>query len=308
MISGLDANTQLLINSINSTQEDLSRAQNQISSGVRINRAADDPGAIMDLLQTRTDLARVTQSKNNLTAVQNEVQTADGVLQNAVQLLQNAGVLATQGTNANLTTSQRQTMATEIQGILAQMVTISSTQANGEYIFSGDQTGSPPYQVDSSSPTGVDQLVTSPATRLIQDPTGLTFAASKTAQEIFDARDGSGNVTSGNVFAALQNLANALLSNNTADINAAAQGINSASDYLNQQAAFYGLVENRVTNALDLAKKFQVQDQTQLSNQQDTDVASAALQVTQDNTHLNAALASASKNRTTSLFDYIPNG
>ena len=79
----------------------------------------------------------------------------------------------------------------------------------------------------------------------------------------------------------------------------------SALDYLNQQAGFYGAVENRVTTALDLAKKFETQDQARIGSDQDADIAAAALQMTQDTTHLNAAMASAAKQRTTSLFDYM---
>jgi hypothetical protein len=42
-----------------------------------------------------------------------------------------------------------------------------------------------------------------------------------------------------------------------------------------------------------------------LSSEQDTNVTQAALQLTQDTTDLNAALASQAKRPTTSLFDYI---
>jgi flagellin-like hook-associated protein FlgL len=108
------------------------------------------------------------------------------------------------------------------------------------------------------------------------------------------------------VFAALQNLQTALQSNDPTAIQSAATAIGSAQDYLNGQASFYGGVEDRVSTALDLAQKFQTQDTAQLSAEQDTDVAGQALQMTQDTTHLNAALASAAKQRTTSLFDYLP--
>jgi flagellar hook-associated protein 3 FlgL len=305
MIARLDPSSQILLDSINATQRDLNKAQNQVSSGLRITRASDDPQAIADLLAARSDLAQVTQVDNNLTKVQGEVQTADGVIQNAVQLLENAGVLATQGATGTSTAAQRTILANQVDSILQQIVGISRTQANGEYIFSGDQTQTPPYQIDPSSPTGVQQLVTSPATRLIQDPSGLTFAVSKTAQELFDARDGSNNVTTGNVFAALNDLKTALAANNTSGIQAAATEVNAALDYLNPQAGFYGAVENRVTTALDLAKKFETQDQAQIGSAQDADIAAAALQMTQDTTHLNAALASAAKQPTTSLFDYM---
>jgi flagellar hook-associated protein 3 FlgL len=263
---------------------------------VRISRASDEPQGVADLLQTRSDLARVTQAEKNLTAVQSEVQAADSSIQQAVQALDNARTLAAEGANTTLTAAGRATLATQVSGIIAQIVSASRTQIGGVYIFSGDQTNTPPYAVDDSSPTGVQQLVTAPATRLIQDATGLTFAASKTASELF-----------GSTFTALASLRTALEANNVSDIESAAASIATAQDSLNQQGtSFYGAVQDRVSTALDLAKKFETQGQADLSNQQDTDIAAEALQITQDNTHLNAALASAAKLPTTSLFDYLP--
>jgi flagellar hook-associated protein 3 FlgL len=302
MMTGLNPTSEQLLNSINAAQANLNRAQQQVSSGLRVSRASDDPAVIADILQTRSDLAQVTQVSNNLSLVKSEVDTADTGLQNAVQLMEQAGVLALQGTNTTMTAGARATLAQQVAGILQQMVTISRTQVHGIYIFSGDQTSTPPYELDS---TGVKQIATAPATRLIQDTSGLTFAVSKTAQELFDARDSGQNPTAENVFAALQGLKTALLANDPVAIQSAAAAINTAHDYLNDNAGFYGGVQQRVATALDLAQKFETQDQTRLSSEQDADIAAAALQITQDTTHINAAMASAAKQITTSLFDYM---
>jgi flagellar hook-associated protein 3 FlgL len=305
MITGLNPTSQQLLNSINNTQADLNRMQAQISSGLRITRASDNPQLITDVLMTRSDLAQVTQVAHNLGAVKTEVDTADAGLQSAVQFMEQAAVLASQGANLNMTAQTRATLAQQVGDILQQVVTVSRTEVQGSFIFSGDQTSTPPYELDSASATGVKQLANAPATRLIQDTSGLTFAVSKTAQEIFDARDGQGNVTTDNVFAALKGLQTALLANDPTAIETAAVTLNTAHDYLNNQASFYGAVQNKVSTALDLAQKFQTQDQTRLSSLQDADIAAAALQMTQDTTHINAGLASAAKQITTSLFDYI---
>jgi flagellar hook-associated protein 3 FlgL len=296
MMPLLDAANQQLLNSMNITQRDLNRAQNEVSSGLRINRASDDPTAINDLLATRSELAGYTQTQKNLTEVQAEVQAADSGVQNALQALDTARSLAAQGANTTLTASDRAGLADQVSGIIAQLVSISRTEVNGVYIFSGDQTTTPPYELDSSSPNGVNQLVTASSTRLIQDATGLTFASSKTAAQLF-----------GNVFDVLGNLRNALLSNDPSAVQATAAALAAAQQTLNEQGgAFYGMVLNRVSTALDLANKFETQAQGNLSHEQDADVAAEALQITQDTTHLNASMASAAKQRTTSLFDYLP--
>lgn len=307
MLTGLSPTNQRILDSISSTQADLNKAQRQISSGLRVSRASDDPSIIADIFATRADLARVTQLATNLNAVKSEADLADVGLQTAVQLLETAGSMAVQGNGPSMTPGGRQTLATQIDGILQQIVTISRSEVHGAFLFSGDQTSTPPYEVDTnpSSLTGVTQLATAPATRLIQDQSGTTFAVSKTAREIFDARDGNGDIVPENVFAALVGLKNALLANDPDAIHAAGQTINKAHDYLNDQAAFYGAVQNRISTALDLAQKFQIQDQTRLSTEQDADVAKAAIQMTQDTTAMNATLASAAKQITTTLFDLM---
>ena len=307
MLPLLNPTSQLILNSINATQQDMNRAQSAVSSGLRIAQASDDPQVITDLLQTRSDLAQATQTQTNLTSVQNEVQTADSVVQQAITALESARSLAAQGANTTLSAQDRASLATQVQGIIAQIVSISRTQVNGEYIFSGDQTNAPPYETDPNSPNGVQQLVNSPSTRLIQDGTGLTFAASLTAEQLFDVRDTSNNPTSGNVFTALGNLVSALQANDINAIESAATDVTNADQYLNQQGAFYGQVENRVSTALDLAQKFQTQYTQNLSNEQDADVAAEALQLTQDTTHLQASMAAAAKQPTTSLFNYMSN-
>ena len=308
MIPGLSAaNSQFLV-SVDNLQTQLGNTQEQLSTGLKVNQASDAPQELSDIFQTRSELAHVNQVSQNLTSVQTLVNTGDSSVQTAVQLLQNALSLGTQGANSTASTSLQTSLATQVQDLLSQLVGLSGTQVNGVYIFSGDQSGSAPYQLDSTSPTGVKQLVNAPSTLQVADPTGLTFPVSLTAQQLFDARDAGNNPTSQNAFAALNNLQLALQSGNNASILSALDGVKSASDYLNQQLSFYGTAQNRITSAIDLANKFQLQDQTQLSNLQDANVTSLALQLTQQTTQLNAAMAAESKRPTTSLFDYLPVG
>ena len=214
--------------------------------------------------------------------------------------------LGSEGASSTVTQAQQNALATQVQSVLSQLVGISATQVNGVYIFGGDASGSAPYQLDPTSPTGVDQLTTAQATAQTADPTGITFQTSMTAQQLFDAQDTLGNPTPQNAFAALNNLQLALQSGNVTNITAAISNIQTASDYVNQQLGFYGAAENRITSAIDLTQKFQVQTQTQLSNLQDTDMTSVAVQVTQETTALNAAMAAEGKRPTSTLFDYLP--
>lgn len=308
MITGLDPATEQFLVSVNDLQKRLNDTQNQLSSGLRVNKPSDAPQQVGDIFQTRADLARVNQVEENLNIVKSQVDAADTALQSAVQLLDSATTLGAEGAGSAVTATQRQVLANQVQDLLSQLVGLSRTQVNGVHIFSGDASSSPAYQVDNASPTGVDRLITAPATTQVADPTGLTFQVARTAQDLFDKRDNSDNPAPENAFAALHNLQAALLAGDPNAISAAIASVKTANDYLNQQLGFYGAAQNRITASIDLAKKFEVQGQAQLSSLQDTDVPAAALQLTQLTTNLNAAMAAQAKRPTTSLFDYLPVG
>ncbi|HUA20086.1 MAG TPA: hypothetical protein VMB25_15160 [Bryobacteraceae bacterium] len=306
MITGLNPANQQFLASLNNLETQLNTAQEQLTTGLRVNQASDAPQELSDIFETRADLGQQTQYIQSLTNVQDQANTADSSIQSALQLIQQAISIGTQGASSTSSASQLQELALQVQGIEGQVVTISRTQVDGVYIFSGDQPQLPAYQVDTSSPTGVDQLITTQATALVQDPTGVTFQASMTAQELFDNQDASGNPTAQNVFAGLAGLTQALQSGNNSNVETALSNLQTAYDYLNQQQGFYGSVENRISTALDLANKFQLQDQTQLSNLQDADIPTVTVDLTQDTTSLNAAMAAEAQMPRTTLFDYLP--
>jgi flagellin-like hook-associated protein FlgL len=104
----------------------------------------------------------------------------------------------------------------------------------------------------------------------------------------------------------LKSLQNALQSGDSTAIAQAIDQVHTASAYLNQQLGFFGAAQNRIDSAISLAKKFEIQAQTQLSGLQDADVPAEALEMTQETTALNAAMSARAKRPSTSLFDFLP--
>src|SRR3984957_14504357 len=292
MISGLSPSNQQFLASLNILDNNISQADEQLSSALRVNQASDAPQSLQDIFETRSELGQATQNAQDLTTIQGQVQTAGGAVQSAIELLNQAVTMGTEGASTSTSLTTQQSLAAQVQSIQAQLVAISNTEVGGVYVFSGDASGSPPYQVDTSSPTGVDQLLTPQQSTLqIAGPSGVTFQVSMTAQDLFDQQDSSGTPTANNAFAALNGLVLALQSGSTSNITQALSALQTASDYVNSQTGFYGAAENNVSSALDLAQKFQVQDQTQLSGLEDADTTTLAVEVSQASTALDAAMS-----------------
>lgn len=295
---------QFLAN-LNILQQNIATTNSQLSSGYKITKPSDDPSAVTDVLQLEFASSSVSQTISNLNAVQGKVNTAEGALQSASSLLGQAQTLGAEGATSTQTAASRTTLANQVSQILSQIVSVTNTTFEGRYVFSGDAPQSPPYQVDPSSPTGVDQLQSAQSTQLVEDSNGVTFAVGLTASEIFDDRDSTGAPTSNNVFAALNNLSTALSNNDQSGITAALSALTSAQSFFEGQQAFYGTVQDRITNSLNLAQQNQTQWTASLGQLRDTDVAAAATQLSQDNLSQQAALEAEASLPHTSLFDYL---
>jgi flagellar hook-associated protein 3 FlgL len=308
MIQNSGAISQQFLTNLQLVQQQMASTQQQVSSGTKISQASDAPNSVGDVLQLESDLGRVNQVTSNLNLVSGQVNSAESALETATTLLDQVSSLAAQGAGSTVSAASRTTFSQQVGQILSSLVAASQTQFNGAYVFGGDQPTSPSYQVDLINTNGVDRLVTTQSTALIQDASGITFAASKTAQDIFDHRNPDDSLAGDNVFAAVNSLRIALANNDQPGIGAAIASIKTAQGYLSQQLAFYGGVQNQISNALDVAQKFQLQDKTSLGQEKDTDVAAASVALTQEQASYQAAIQAESAMPRTSLFDYLTSG
>ena len=308
MIQNSGAISQQFLTNLDLLQQQMAHTQQQISSGSKISQASDAPNAVGDVLHLESDLGHVNQVTSNLNLVSGQVNSAESALESATSLLDQVSSIASQGAGTTASAVSRTTFSQQVGQILTSLVGASQTQFNGSYVFGGDQPATASYQVDLSNPNGVDRLVTTQSTALIQDASGITFAVSKTAQDIFDNRNPDDSLASNNIFAAVNSLRVALANNDTAGINTAIGSLSTAQDYLSQQLAFYGGVQNQISNAQDVAQKFQLQDQTALSAETSTDIAAASVAMTQQQASYQAAIEAESAMPKTSLFDYLTSG
>jgi flagellar hook-associated protein 3 FlgL len=306
MVSILNASNLLFLNNLNQTQSQLGKVQAEISSGLAVTSASDAPDQVSAILQLHSDIQQNEKLTQNLTQVQSQVNTADSNLSSAINILGQVMSLASGALSTSSTAATRAAAADQVGNMMNEMVGISNTAVDGQYIFSGDNSSSPSYRYDPSSPNGVDRLQISTSTQQAQDGSGESFSIGLSANQIFDVRDSSDNPTSGNVFAAMKAVRTALLNNDTAGIQTALSSVQTASSYLNQQQGFYGSVENRLTSALSQASTQSVSLQTDLSNRQDADETKAITEMQQYTVTLQAAIATEARMPTTTLFNVLP--
>jgi flagellar hook-associated protein 3 FlgL len=293
------------LNGIRNLQGQEATTQRELSSGYQINDASDSPSQAPELIQLGSSLASVQAYQTNLGNVQAEANTADQAIGASISLIQNAETLAARGDNTTSTATTNQTLATQVQSIQQQLVSISNTTVQGRYIFGGDQDQSAPYQYNPASATGVDTLTAQVSSRVIVNTQGQPVYQGLTAQQIFGPVDSSGAPTGNNTFAALQSLEIALQANDQPGIATALTSLQSASTYLNQQQAYYGAAEQRITNEQNNAANQVTALKTQIGSIRDTDEVQAATDLTQESTDQSAALGAEAEISQKTLFDYL---
>ncbi len=305
MISSVDKSGDQFLFNLNRLQQQFAKTEGQLSSGKRVTNASDAPDQVVQLLTLRSQESLATQRQKNLQVLQTDTNAADRGLTSALTLIDQALSLGTQGASSFETPEARATLGQQVQAVQQQIVGIANTVSNGRYIFSGDQDQSQSYAVNTAAPNGVNQLQPLTNTGLSDDGSGTPTKSALTAQDIFDHRNSDQSFASDNVFYALTSLSNALAANNSDGINTAISSLREASSYVNTQQGFYGSLQQRLTSTSGALSQTLTDVQTNISGIEDADVSQAAIDLSQEQTGLQAAYTSQARTPHTSLFDFL---
>lgn len=135
------------------TDIELSKVMEKLSSGLRINRAADDAAGLAVSEKLRTQVRGLQVATENTQHAISLVQVAEGALNEVHGILQRLRELAVQAANDHLTDEDRQQIQKEVDALLEQIDYIgSTTQFNTKRLLSGDYASVPlTFQVGANA-------------------------------------------------------------------------------------------------------------------------------------------------------------
>ncbi len=132
-----NANRQLGIST-----SSLSKSTEKLSSGYKINRAADDAAGLSISEKMRSQIRGLNKASSNAEDGISLIQTAEGALNETHSILQRMNELATQAANDTNTTTDRTAISLEIHALVSEIDRIqSTTQFNTQNLLDGDFTG-----------------------------------------------------------------------------------------------------------------------------------------------------------------------
>ena len=116
----------------------LSKSTEKLSSGYRINRAADDAAGLSISEKMRSQIKGLNKASSNAQDGISAIQTAEGALNEAHSILQRMNELATQAANDTNTTVDRKAIQSEIDALTSEVSRIASTtQFNTQNLLDG---------------------------------------------------------------------------------------------------------------------------------------------------------------------------
>ncbi len=145
-IASLNAQRQLT-----SAGGELDQASERLSSGKRINSAADDAAGLSISNRMTSQIRGLDQAIRNANDGISLIQTAEGALDESTNILQRMRELAVQSSNGIYSDTDRATLDAEVQQLVAELDRIAETTSfNGQKILDGSQ-GSVDLQVGSET-------------------------------------------------------------------------------------------------------------------------------------------------------------
>jgi flagellin len=122
---------------LSATSDKLGKAMERLSSGYRINRAADDAAGLAITEKLRGQIGGLEQAQRNAQDAISLVQTAEGNLQEVHSMLQRVRELAVQYKNGALSSTDRAAIQSEVNMLASEVERIgSSAQFNGILLLS----------------------------------------------------------------------------------------------------------------------------------------------------------------------------
>jgi flagellin len=155
---GLQINTNVAAmnayRNLSSTQNAMSTSLERLSSGLRINKAADDAAGLAISEKLRAQSNGLNQATSNAQDAISLVQTAEGALNETHSILQRMRTLAVQSANDTNTSDDRAAIQKEVTALNSELDRIANTtQFNGQNLLdaTGGTAGSFTFQVGANS-------------------------------------------------------------------------------------------------------------------------------------------------------------
>jgi flagellar hook-associated protein 3 FlgL len=251
--------------SLQRVKERIVRVREQIASQQRIAKPSDDPAIFGQAILEKSALADNGQWIRNIQFGTARVAVADQTLGQTQNLLARVRELAVQARSDTTSAQGRVTIAQEVRQLHRQVIQLANAEVNGQPVFAGTKTDAPPFVL------GIGDAVSYQGNSESQS---IAVGPNQTTQIVLPGDQVFAGATT-NIFDGLANLLTALEANNGAGIEAGIGNLDQAIGQISLAQGQIGAIANRLDQAYGISLVVSEAIQNVLSDQTDTDLATA---------------------------------
>ena len=284
----------------------LSKSQAQIATGKQILNPSDAPDQAAMMARIKATIARQDNYSKALDTVQARLDLESTTLSSASDVLVRIKELAIQATNGTQGTVSRTAIATEMQGLRNQLLSLANARdTTGNYIFAGSKVSTPAFKADSAGAVSYqgDQTRMNIA---VGDQRQLPLNRPGTNAFVRVVRTDTDGVSSGTgFFQAVDDLISAVKDNDKSVMQRGLTEMSALHTGVVLAQADSGTSMKVVEQQGIMLDDTKITLKTALSKVEDLDMATAITQMQKQMVSLEAAQASFAKISQLSLFKYI---
>ncbi len=292
-----------VLKNINRNLENMSRRQEQMSSGKSVNRPSDGPITVARILAFQTSLAADQQYRTNMEDAQGWVDTSERALDMATATLHRAKDLAVTGANSTQPQASMEAMAEEVGQLLEELLQVANTSYGGRFLFGGSNTTSEPFSLND----GVVSYQGNENSLDWEIAPRVTMGVNAHGKEVFlDALDTDADgVADMSIFELLQELKEALANGDHQAVGETLNRFEPAIDHLLAFRAVLGAKSNRLEMAISRLEDSQTNLTKTMSLLEDIDLAEIVMYYKSLANVYQASLATGTMVLQPSLIDYL---
>jgi flagellar hook-associated protein 3 FlgL len=271
-------------------RENIETANQQISSGKKINSFADDPSGSADLVGLRSELAGIDQYRKNADNGGFFINLGESVLSSAVNVVTSIYTRGSAGASSLADAASRTELTNEVRSLRDQLLSLANTEAQGRHIFAGSQATTVPFVVSGDTVGYQGDLVQN----------GINVGDGLEVQQ-----NVAGSKAFSKAFSAVEQLLVALEGGDQTAMQAALGQFEGALGDLTQSRAELGVALTAIQNAGTEQDSRELAIKERQSKIEDANLAVAATQLSANETALNATFTARSVAGQRNLFDYL---
>lgn len=279
---------------------ELSRTQEQLSTGLRITKPSDDPVGFTQILPLREAIAVNEQYNRNSDAAEARLKLEDSTLGSAIDIMIRVNELSIQANSNTISADGRSMIAEEIEQNLATLMGLANSRdSSGEYIFAGDDVTTQPF---TEAPAGTFNYNGDNGQRNLQIGSTRQIAVGDPGDDVFVNLAFSGGGTQ-NIFETIDNYITNIRAN-TPDPNVITD-LKTAMDNFSTFRAKVGSRLNAIDSHRELNEELILQGKATVSRIEDLDIADAVSRLNMQLVGLQASQQTFSRVQNLSLFNYL---